>query len=332
MNSWLSNKFHWMSFIATWAVVCIHSHTMRWIDGDADWANRTQLLLLNAFHFAVPLFFVISGYMFVLSWEKYNKQEFFKKKLLGLYVPAVLCSWIIMLLVLPIRIYSGNCVPNWYDWLKVVLLDFSSGCNHFWYIRALIVAFMLSPLLYLCIKKWWLGAILMLVSAMVHYDVHWFTINIPRTVFYMIGGGLLAYYVGAENLYRLRDRGGQVALIGACIILIATVARKWNVLFFESFSLPVGQILLLSGLYDMVDRKWPKSCPKSFQVMFFVYCFHLVVICWVGGCLRLSIGSSAIARMSAYFMLWMTFWLDVLLANGIKKVAPACYQLLSGSR
>ena len=335
MNAWLSRKFHWMSFIATWAVVCIHSHTMRWNDAASDWANRFQMIMLNAFHFAVPLFFVISGYVFVLSWRKYRYGEFLCKKFTGLYIPAVLGSWLIMLLVMPIRIYSGNFVPSFGDFVKVLWLDFSSGCVHLWYVRALIVAFLLAPVLYFSIRKWWLGVVLMAVAVTVHYDVHWFALNIPRTVFYMIGGGLLAYNVGAERLYRMRGDGWASMALGVAIMLSAIVARRWNILFFESFSFPVGQILFLSGLYDLIDSKLDGGVPAfpgRFAVMFFIYCFHLVTISWIGGCLRLVLGTGGAARITAYFILWSTFFIDILLANAVRKLFPKIYQILAGGR
>lgn len=63
MDRRLSNKLKWMSFLATWAVVCIHSRTDRWAPGADDWARSAQSAVADLFHFAVPLFFVISGFV-----------------------------------------------------------------------------------------------------------------------------------------------------------------------------------------------------------------------------------------------------------------------------
>ena len=59
MTDWLSNKFRWLSLIATWAVVCIHSRTDRWAVGVEDYATRIESHVADLFHFAVPLFFVV---------------------------------------------------------------------------------------------------------------------------------------------------------------------------------------------------------------------------------------------------------------------------------
>ena len=70
MNEWLSNKFKWLSFVATWAVVCIHSRNGQWVSNVEDWATRLQDFIMPAFNFAVPLFFAISGFFFVSSYDK----------------------------------------------------------------------------------------------------------------------------------------------------------------------------------------------------------------------------------------------------------------------
>ena len=67
MNDWLSNKFKWLSFVATWAVVGIHAWNGKWV-AEVDWATRVEDLI--PFDFAVPLFFVISGFFFVSSYDK----------------------------------------------------------------------------------------------------------------------------------------------------------------------------------------------------------------------------------------------------------------------
>ena len=123
--------------------------------------------------------------------------------------------------------------------------------------------------------------------------------------------------------------------LGVAIMLSAIVARRWNILFFESFSFPVGQILFLSGLYDLIDSKLDGGVPAfpgRFAVMFFIYCFHLVTISWIGGCLRLVLGTGGAARITAYFILWSTFFIDILLANAVRKLFPKIYQILAGGR
>lgn len=90
MTEWLSNKFRWLSLIATWAVVCIHSRTDRWSVGVEDYATRIESHIADIFHFAVPLFLVVSGYMFVHSYEKYGWGGLLRRKFKSLYVPMVI--------------------------------------------------------------------------------------------------------------------------------------------------------------------------------------------------------------------------------------------------
>lgn len=102
------------------------------------------------------------------------------------------------------------------------------------------------------------------------------------------------------------------------------------------FSIFVGPLLMISFLwlvYDYVDLrcKIPKF-PNSLNVMFFVYCAHLMVVCLVGGVIRVCFGGGLLVRLCAYFILFQTFWLDILLANLVKRIAPRLYNIASGGR
>jgi hypothetical protein len=94
-----------------------------------------------------------------------------------------------------------------------------------------------------------------------------------------------------------------------------------------------GQIMILWGFYDVIDThiKIPMM-PSNLSVLFFVYCLHLIVICWIGGAMKLALGTSAATRFVCYVVLGMTFWLDVCVANLVLKYFPRFYAVLAGGR
>lgn len=53
MNDRLSNKFRWLSMIATWAVVCIHARTGRWVVDANDIAESIEQNINDIFCFAI---------------------------------------------------------------------------------------------------------------------------------------------------------------------------------------------------------------------------------------------------------------------------------------
>lgn len=130
MNEWLSIKFKWMSIFATFAVVGLHSNI-----GRVD----TQLVQMayRTFAFAVPTFFLISGWLFVGSVRKYSYVELLKKKFFSLYVPVVLAALLVMVIVTPVRIYAHEPY-NWWAFLRPFGLVFSVGCLHLWYLSSFI--------------------------------------------------------------------------------------------------------------------------------------------------------------------------------------------------
>lgn len=197
MTPWLSNKFKWLSFIATWAVVWIHSRTDRWLPEESDWANALQVSVAPIFDFAVPLFFVISGVMFIPSYRKYGWRGLLKRKAGSLYVPAVIWTLVGMLLCFPIRLYSGNGVPDVWRFVGVPFL-WVEGCEgqHFWYVRSLLIMFALAPIVMAIARRWWLSVFVILVAAFVACPIAnsgYLNLRLNTTiVFFMIGAFIAA--------------------------------------------------------------------------------------------------------------------------------------------
>ena len=329
MNAWLSNKFRWLSFVATWAVVCIHSRTDRWAPNKTDWASTFQRTVAPMVDFAVPLFFVISGFMFVSSYRKYGWRGLLQQKVTSLYLPAVIWMVAGMLLCLPIRLYSGNDIPSFWRFICAPFL-WVEGCEgqHFWYVRSLLIMFVLSPIVFMVACRWWSALPVVIIATLVacpFANSGYFNLHLNTTVvFFMIGAFISANAKPKEFLSkRLGAMGGGVmAIIGIMLTLTPY-------LYLGIF----GKILFLWGFYDVIDSRFTvPQLPRCFNVLFFVYCLHLIVICWIGGVLKLSLGVSPIARTAAYLALCLTFWLDVLVANFIMKYFPRMYLVLAGGR
>lgn len=192
MNEHLSHKLKWMSFIATWAVVCIHSQTNRWAPAADDWARSTQSVVSDMFHFAVPLFFAISGFFFVQSFEKYGWAKLLRRKIRVLYVPFVIWATLAQLLLLPIRLYSGADIPDWLSFAGIPLM-WTEKCQsvHFWYVRALLIFFILSPIVMFVVRRTWLAALLMLFTLLVPTGSWAASKHIPVALFFFLGGALV---------------------------------------------------------------------------------------------------------------------------------------------
>lgn len=328
MTPWLSNKFKWLSLVATWAVVCIHSRTDRWVSDVTDWANTFQETVAPMFDFAVPLFFIISGYMFVSSYQKYGWGSLLKRKLESLYVPAVIWTLAGLFICLPIRLYSGNNIPGAWRFVGAPFL-WVEGCEgqHFWYVRSLLIMFAIAPIMMIIARRWWLTVPVMLAATLFTCPIAnsgYFNLRINTTVLFFVAGAYVAASAKLSDVICAKNsrRGGVMAIIG---LLLSFASYSYLAI--------IGQIMILWGLYDVIDSHIEiPQMPRRFNVLFFVYCLHLIVVCWIGGALKLVLGLSPAARTFAYFALCMTFWLDLWIANIIAGRLPKLYNILSGGR
>ena len=125
-------------------------------------------------------------------------------------------------------------------------------------------------------------------------------------------------------------------LISVLLFGVSFVLKQWGWLSAHYFSILVQPILAIGFLwlaYDWIDSRFGiPHYPNELNVMFFVYCLHLIVLSWVGGVMRIAVGAGPVARLCGYFLLWQTFWIDVLLANLVRKCLPKVYGVLSGGR
>ena len=333
VSDWLSNKFRWLSLIATWAVVCIHSRTDRWAADVEDYASRIEANVADIFHFAVPMFFVISGYMFVNSYEKYGWIGLLRRKFRSLYVPMVIWSLLGLIVCLPIRIYTHHNVPTMIDVCKLPLMLFRLESVHFWYVRALIVLFIAAPLVACVARNSYLTFLLMIAALLIPVDSWAALVHVPVSVVFFVLGAMLVRVNTA-----VLCGGGAIKWWGLCLSFVGGVLA----FFFKGqitdhyFSVLFEPLFMIGAIwfgYDIIDAKFRiRRFPQGLNVLFFVYCLHLIVICWIGGIMRIVFGASPVSRLCGYFVLWLTFWLDVAVANVLRRKFPRVFAVLAGGR
>ena len=331
MSDWLSNKFRWLSLIATWAVVCIHSRTDRWAVGVNDYATRIEAHIADIFYFAVPLFFVISGYMFVHSYEKYGWGGLLRRKFRSLYVPTVIWSAMGLILCLPIRIYAHNNIPTMMDVCKLPLMLFRSEAAHFWYVRALIVWFIATPLAVYVARRTWVTVLFILAALLIPAGSWAAFVHIPVAItFFLLGAQLVRV-----KTHSVRENTRVYALVVSAVGLVLSFLFKGQITehYFAVLFEPLFMIGVLWFGYDVVDAKFKiVKFPQRLNVLFFVYCMHLIMLCWCGGIMRMAFGASPVARLCGYLALWGTFWIDIAVANVVRKKFSRIFAVLAGGR
>ena len=329
----LSVKFRWLSLVATWGVVCIHSNIVRWAPAASDWVNDMQSTLSIVLGFAVPLFFVISGYMFVCSYEKHGWKELVQRKVRALYVPMLCWCLISVAACLPISIYAHTHLPTVGEIVRLPLMIFCEKTIHFWYVRALLALAVLAPLVLFLSRHLPLLLVAMASTAFIAPGSRFALFHIPVIVFYFFAGCLLYRLecrYGSVPVCRNRLASGALAL-GSFRLLLFLVRFCGSSYYVQTYGVPILVIGMLWCLYDVVDSAIG-AFPDALAVLFPVYCFHIVTLCWIGGLLKLLFGTGQLTRFVCYLILCMTFWLDVLMANVLRRRLPRVYNVLSGGR
>lgn len=334
MNEWLSNKFKWLSFFATWAVVVLHSGVCAGGNARIDVLREVVGKYVT---WAVPLFFIISGYLFCISYEKYGWRRFFAKKIKTLYVPVVAWCFLSEILVLPTTLYSHDmpgiraCLGSFLLLINVdAWAPFTSlhSVSQLWYVRDLIFWFALAPILYFIGKwKWWsILAALLGAYGLMKFGVFWVWRYEFRFVWlglFFLVCGMVLYHSGLA-LKRLDKK------VAACIFPCAIVL---SILTGDNLFHRIFLVLAVWTAYDLLDELgWCGTCPPFAVGVFFVYCIHEVVLRYIKGISIEILGKGDLVRLMVYLLHIGSFWLDLGIAIVVRRCCPRLYLILSGSR
>ena len=332
-----SAKCRWLSLLAAFAVVGIHSRTTEWTPGVVDWSSRLQNFCIEHCSFAVPMFFMFSGYWFIKSYERYGFVQLLQKKFWSLYVPFVLWCAIGEFAVWPTSFWS-DVPPSWGALLGVPIL-LTKGLSlafHLWYVRALLIFFLLAPLCYLIGKH----AILVLAAIVVtrffptitlgpyHFD--YFALAVP---WFFIGAGLSS---GDWLSVRLKRKYSiSIALLSFIALIGLDVCGNWKVPYFISaHEVRIALMIVFFWFgFDCFAGSFGVCHPLTVcSYTFFIYCLHVSVIRYTGNLLRVGWGTSPSIKTLGYFCNWLTFLVDAELGVLCTRFVPRLYRLLSGGR
>ncbi len=213
----------YLRVISCLAVVIIHVFTT----AKTDFPNHTQLeqvisnVVINILHFAVPIFFMITGYLFLSKNKKYSLKEYFKKYVLKYLITIFTFGFGYAIIE---EIFNKNysiTMP------LVALLKTLQGKSwaHMWYLYYLVGIMLLIPILKVILdkdKKYlkYILIILMVSSFVIPLIERISNINIgfdlviksPYLTYVIIG-----YYLGNSNKNNLK-----ISIIGiiVCAVII----------------------------------------------------------------------------------------------------------------
>lgn len=346
MTKYISQKFKLLSFISIVFVIFIHAYYLEGV----QWPVSSFIQSFGGCFsgFAVPLFFIISGYLFFYNIEDDVWRAVLKRKLLSrvkslllpfIYWSLFFCGFILLCEIIPFTAqfinggFSEQIRQGYYG--KLICEFFTKPLAfHLWFLRDLIVLVILSPAIYALLRfcKGYYG--ILLLGIIVVNVVLSISVNHFASFFWFSLGGYLGY-----NKYPIEYKGLTKYAIIILLMYIVLVILRVELILPKNVSILINIIGVLSiwGLYDYVcrGRVLPddKLLCKCSSYTFFIYCFHEPTLNIFKKLLIRTIGLSQISLIISYFlsvilMLIFALWVGWLL----KRKMPRLYLALSGGR
>jgi surface polysaccharide O-acyltransferase-like enzyme len=354
----LSRKITLFSFVAIILVVFIHARTTD------SMVPKTGTLYATSFviqyfigdgiaRVSVPLFFAFSGFLFFASLSPAIGG--FKRKLLSrvntIAVPYLMWNGMGLLLLLCVQTLHGNAPLSGEKLIvSYTPVDFLSRLYphpvqfQFWFLLDLAVYFLVSPLLYLLIKR--LGVLVPLALAALYFSpVYRVPLHVSDAALHP--EGMLFFSIGAWiairniRLPEIFSIGNTVAVsaawVGLCLgktFFLLSYGETYQYNLIHRAAVIIG-VVSVWRLYDLlpgtfiVSRLWDRLLPCTF----FIYAFHEPAQTIIRNELLRIIGSENVTKSLCFGVCpLLTIGLAVCLAWFLQKNTPGFYSLITGGR
>ena len=299
-----SNKIANGGVIAAAMVVGIHCSDSLDVGSVLWWWDR--LVTEGLFMVAVPFFFVCSGYFLCRHYESGNYLVTWhgelRKRFKSLLVPYLIWSLIGVCVInlLPVAIATNIAhgqplmrnIPVGHEfWLTVFGLNPYSYplVYQLWYVRALLLFTVLSPVLHVLVKRWGVAACFVFyllwavwgTGKFGGYCAHpffFYCFSLSGLFFFSVGCLLACKNVRIARIGAVMQRWPVVISLSGCCLLVLS-AYLWQQTGSEivHLKLLVAPLLLVAFWRAIPSAHWPEWLVKS---AFPVYLIH--VILWYG--------------------------------------------------
>lgn len=358
-DGFVSRKCAWLSVFAMASVVILHSTACLTVEKPAAWNVFVQYLVTRSFtYWAVPFFFAMSGFWFARGRYMQGNEplsDFFKKKIRTLLVPYLLWAVLGALLTLPL-IVGNNYLTHrgllertflsegtaWNSIYALFALDrlLPAGNGPLWYVRSLLLLFVVAPIWRVCMRTR-CGTYVLLLVWLGETFVCPYSIAVIDLLSMALGWFAFGILVAKCRWETLRVSSSLwicagVVWAAVSILKVTQVAGfiKLPTVVYEKMLMliPCGGILFFWGLYDRVWLRH-RSVPQWMRATFWVYCFHSIpggyILAGMKGVFGKSDGVNVltmfVAILSVPLLSYGASWL-------VKRSIPCAYAILTGGR
>lgn len=352
MTKELSEKIRFLSFISIVFVLYIHSY---YTEGEkyASFVFLVNILGNGLSFIAVPLFYLISGYLFFLGTKDNGIKKIIqkqKRRIRSLLIPYIIANSICLLFTLFVQYLSVNfssihslivhsplkdAGPGIVD---ILFYSFVRGPIAFqlWFLRDLMVFVLFSPILYLILKlvsksryTLYIGLTILLTVVFIRptaftWALGWFCL-----------GGLcaLSSFISITNCEKYKHIG-ILSIIFMFICIVVNALSSINLLHtnIHFSNIVFSGIIGVWILYDCYRLTPPKYLHNCFNYTFFIFLFHEPFLN-IFKKIPLLLSTSALMIDICYILVPIIFlFIAVLIAKFIQVKLPRCYKIIVGGR
>ncbi len=343
----ISRSIDILRFPLILAVIYIHSTTIS--DENFALLEAIRNIISNTVcHIAVPLFFLISGYLFFINVNEFNLKVYIKKlksRFKTLVVPYVFWNTIVVLFIaigqvlLP-SFFSGAFKSvtdfSFEEWISVFWSVQNSGepiSFQLWFLRDLIVMIFLTPVFYYLGRylKWILvlGLIIFRLSG---FDIYVTGFSSVAISFFGVGATLGIMKFERINPTKLKIISLTIIYIALIVIEQFYMDATWHG-FVHRFDVILGCILVFEISFLMAKKNFEINGILT-KSSFFIYCYHVLFIMIFGRLLKkLSIFNNELSAIVVYLITpIIVATVGVFLYYLLNKTMPRYLKLISGGR
>jgi len=289
MNQYLSDKIKVLSFLLIVFVLYIHSgfHADE-IAGFKVIAYTQNFISSMLGRCAVPLFYIISGYLFYLNIPNgiVSIIDKIKKRIKSLVLPYILSALFFVAFGVSVALVPGtnrfmnSSILSLFNenWLDILIKTFY-GKNgsapmafQLWFLRDLIILVLFSPIWYFLYKYFkWYWLLLVLIFNII-YPIQ--TVPLLALLWFGIGGYLKNFNLNHTSKFVAQT--STLVFLALCFLQLSTNSFIWEHLTIPIIALGIVAIwyiydyLVLSD-FDLTKNKLLCTCC-SFT--FFIYLYH----------------------------------------------------------
>ena len=365
----LSIKLTVVSFFSACSIVFLHAFENHLKDtGSPGTAWFITLFSRIMTSFAVPIFFVISGYLFARKTDFCQKDWYsflLKKRSKSLLFPYFAWCTIYACIVTPFTVFGNHlagraptvntCLQepllSIWNLFRIYGLNFElipPAAGSLWYIRNLFILFLLTPCLVPLMKRRNLAIGYLILSTEVFTFHDWF----PRSCWQFFETGIslrglfafplgmyLAYYPVKPDSFKILRR--TIPFLWLALSIASTWLMLYPVPGTDDLKLLLMKFVTLSGicavwvLPDMIPALLRAGSWSIAKDSFLLYAIHQgimgVVMCArVEKILLVKIHVPVLGIFLLRFLIPLT--LSLLIIEFLKRFFPAVHRLLSGGR